>query len=102
MSIFPLTKAIGSDLSTSDLNPYAVNSPNLVGRLASDTIETKFSFAILYAIISSIETIGRLYFSETFFRSSIRAIVPSSFITSHMTAAGLFPDNFTKSTDPSV
>ncbi len=51
---------------------------------------------------SATETIGTSCSLESFSSSGMRAIVPSSFITSQMTPAGFSPARRARSTDPSV
>ena len=74
----------------------------MVFRLNSSIRSIRLSFFILYETKSSIEIIFKSNLLATLNKSGSLAIVPSSFIISHNTPAGLNPANLDKSTAASV
>ena len=98
----PFTSATCWWRSTSFSYATARNSPYSVGSGASAARWTSVSFSIRYEMRSATETMGRSCSAESFSSSGIRAIVPSSFITSQITPAGLRPASRARSTEPSV
>ena len=70
--------------------------------ISSLTLLTVFSLAVLYLIKSSIVPIFNLCFLANVIRSFFRAIVPSSFKISTITADGSSPANFARSHPASV
>ena len=102
-SISPLTIAMCNRLSTSFSYTTALNSPPTeVGIMVSAARWTKDSVRMRYSIKSSMVQIPTPCFSLNFSSAGIRAIVPSSSITSQITPAGVNPAKRARSIEPSV
>ena len=81
---------------------WSMKSPYAVGSFTQSSSSTSFSFLRRYSMSEAMEQSLRPNFSLNAARSSRRAIVPSSFVISQMTAAGLSPARRARSTDASV
>ena len=68
----------------------------------SNSFYNYFHFSFYTHIKSSIVIIFKLWFLSKFHNSGVLAIVPSSFIISHITPAGFNPASLAKSTAASV
>ena len=84
------------------VKPYISNVPKSVGIFTFALNSISGSNFLRYSIKSSIVIIFNLCFSLNFCKSCPFAIVPSSFIISQMTPAGLAPVSLAKSTAASV
>src|SRR3954468_18083147 len=98
----PLTIATWCFSSTSERKPIARNSPYSVGSAVSTTRSTSLSWRRRYAIRSATVIILRSCLRQYSSRSGTRAIVPSSFMISQITPAGLSPARRARSTAASV
>src|SRR4051794_22341305 len=88
--------------STSDRKPTTLKSPKSVGSPVSTTRSTSLSWRRRYAIRSATVTIFRSCLRQYSSRSGTRAMVPSSFMISQITPAGLRPARRARSTAASV
>ena len=85
---FPLTSAMWHWWSVFDSKVIARNLPYFVGRFTSEMRLTSFSVFLRYFMRSFIVIILRLCFFANLNNSGVLAIVPSSFMISHITPAG--------------
>ena len=92
----------GACRSAVSRNATAVNSPYSVGSRTAPTRSTSFSVRRRYSIRSATVIIFRPCRSQYGTRSGTRAIVPSSFMISQTTPAGVRPASRARSTAASV
>ena len=100
--ISPLIRATWCSPFSRLINPYARNSPYLVGILVLVTHCTNLSFRLRYSCKSLIVINGISHCSASLRSSLVRIIVPSSFIISQQSPISLSPASLIKSTVASV